>query len=103
MTTLTGPAVVPANEHGTGFVAVAIRFPDEPVAHRAVDLYTRPDNTPSGVPTRFDGTQPFRQEIRPACRPDSNRAEPFYRLSVPSALHRGATACDARECFGGES
>ncbi|GGQ77670.1 hypothetical protein [Couchioplanes azureus] len=100
--TATIPAgVIPAVERGIGFVAVAVQFPAEPVAHRVTRLFHRPDGTQGGIPVRFDGTEPIRIEIRPACRPDSDPAERLYELSVPTALARGATACGHGDCFGG--
>ena len=99
---MTTIALIPANERLTGFVAVAIGFPDEPAAHRIERLYHRPDGTQMGVPTKFDGSTPFRDEIRPACRPDSDPSDRLYELSVPTALDRGAVACSSAACFGGE-
>lgn len=102
MSTTVTAAVIPANEHGTGFVAVAIRFPADPAAHRIERTYHRPDGTTGGMPVKFDDRDPFTVEIRPACRPDSDPGERFYELSVPYALGRGAAPCDRPECFGGE-
>ncbi|XVV14423.1 hypothetical protein ACQP2X_08790 [Actinoplanes sp. CA-131856] len=107
MTTITGAApgiaMIPENEWLTGFVAVSIRFPADPGAHRIERLYHRPDGTEMGAPTKFDGSTPFRDEIRPACRPGSDPSDRLYELSVPAALHRGASACLDPACFGGES
>jgi hypothetical protein len=100
MTTTTS-ALIPDTEHSTGFVAVALRFPDDPTAHRVTRVFTRPDETEAGQPARFDGPKSTTAEIRPACRPDSDPAERLYELSIPTALARGAVACDQRECFGG--
>ncbi|OJF15525.1 hypothetical protein [Couchioplanes caeruleus] len=101
MTATIRVGVIPAVEHGTGFVAVAVRFPAAPVAHRVTRLFHRPDGTQGGIPARFDGTEQCRTEIRPACRPDSDPGERLYELSVPTALARGATACGHDDCFGG--
>lgn len=100
-TTTSSTAVIPADEHGTGFVAVDIRFPADPAAHRVTSLYHRPDGTDGGAPIRFDGRDPFTTEIRPACRPDTDPGERLYELSIPTALARGAVPCDDPECFGG--
>jgi hypothetical protein len=99
---MTTTALIPDNERLTGFVAVAIRFPDDPTAHRIERLYHRPDGSEMGAPTKFDGSTPFQAEIRPACRPDSDPGERLYELSVPAALDRGAVACPSTACFGGE-
>ncbi|GIF02341.1 hypothetical protein [Paractinoplanes rishiriensis] len=99
---MTATGLIPENERLTGFVAVAIRFPDDPTAHRIERLYHRPDGTDMGAPTKFDGSTPFRDEIRPACSPDSDPGGRLYELSVPTALARGAVACPRTECFGGE-
>jgi hypothetical protein len=101
MTTTIPVAVIPANEQATGFVAVAIRFPADPGAHRVTRLFHRPDGTDGGIPVRFDGKEPNRTEIRPACRPDSDPAERLYELSIPTALARGAVPCGHADCFGG--
>lgn len=97
---MTTTALIPANERLTGFVAVAIRFPHDPTAHRIERLYHRPDGAPMGTPTKFDGSTPFQAETRPACRPDSDPGDRMYELSIPAALARGAAACDRPECFG---
>ena len=101
MTATVTPTMIPANEHATGFVAVAVRFPQEPTAHRCTRLFHRPDGTEGGMPTRFDGGNETWTEIRPACRPDSDPAERHYELSIPTALSRGAAVCGHPECFGG--
>lgn len=99
------PVVIPAGERATGFVAVALRFPGDPGAHRVTRLYLRPDGTEGGMPVRFDSTEQSREqsrsEIRSACRPDSHPADRLYELSTPVALARGAVACARPECFGG--
>ncbi|MFI7598419.1 hypothetical protein [Actinoplanes sp. NPDC049681] len=101
MTATIPAAVIPAAEHGTGFVAVAVRFPAEPTAHRVerVQHHRDTEDTPPeerGGPFAAGGW-----EIRPACRPDSDPGERLYELSVPTALARGATACGHTDCFGG--
>jgi len=104
MTTTTVPGAVdaiPADEHATGFVAVAVRFPTDAAVHRITRLYHRPDGTDGGTPVRLDGGNKTSTEIRPACRPASNPAERLYELSIPFARARGAVACDRPECFGG--
>ena len=99
MTTVAG--VIPAAEHGVGFVAAAVRFPADPVVHRIVRIYHRADGTTGGMPARFDGTDKTTTEVRPACRPDSDPAARHYELSVPTALHRDGIPCGHSECFGG--
>ena len=92
---------IPASEHATGFVAVAIRFPTDPTAHRVERVLHHPD-TDDTPPTDRGG--PFARggwETRPACRPDSNPDERLYEMSVPVALARGAAACEHGDCFGG--
>ena len=100
-TTNAASGLIPADLHLSGFVAVAIGFPAETAAHRAVHLYHRPDGTDGGTPVRLDGSNKTSTEIRPACQPDSNPAQRLYELSIPFALARGAVACDQPECFGG--
>jgi hypothetical protein len=101
-TATTPLAVIPAAEHGVGFTAVTVRFPDgDPAAHRITRLYHRPDGTLGGMPSGFDGKNKSTTEIRPACRPDTDPASRFYELSVPTALARGAVACDLPQCYGG--
>ncbi|MEU4239764.1 hypothetical protein [Actinoplanes sp. NPDC026619] len=102
MTITHAPAVIPAAEHLTGFVAVAITFPADPAAHRIERAYLTPDGIARGLPTRFDGKDPFTVEIRPACRPDTDPGGRHYELSVPFALARHAVPCDRPECFGGD-
>jgi hypothetical protein len=102
MTTPTTAAMIPAAEHATGFVAVAVRFPADPAAHRITRLYHQADGTLSGMPVQLDAAKSGWTEIRPACRPDSDTAERLYELSIPTALARGALACGRPECFGGE-
>jgi hypothetical protein len=103
MTTTMPAAVIPTDEHGTGFAAVAVRFPaGDATAHRITRLYHREDGTLGGMPSNFDGTNKSWTEIRPACLPDTDPGARFYELSVPSALARGANACDRPECYGGE-
>ncbi|RSM59477.1 hypothetical protein DMB66_27725 [Actinoplanes sp. ATCC 53533] len=99
-TTITG-AQIPAEEHATGFVAVAIRFPTDPTAHRATSIYHRPDGTDGGLPVRLTEKLAGWTEVRPSCRPDTDSSDRLYQLSIPTALARGAVACDQPECFGG--
>jgi hypothetical protein len=99
-TTTTTAVEIPAAEPATGFVAVAVRFPHDPTAHRLTRDYSRPDGTPMGMPTRWDDQTGFRIHIRAACRPDDTQTR-HYELSIPTALARGAVACGAPECFGG--
>lgn len=101
MTTTITAAVIPASEHATGFVAVAQRFPHDPAVHRITRLFHRPDGTPAGMPSRFDGSEKSFTETRPACRPDSEPADRLYELSIPTALARGAVPCGHGDCFGG--
>lgn len=98
--TITG-AVIPADEHATGFVAVAVRFPADPVAHRVERVLHHPDAADTPPAERGGRFARGGWEIRPACRPDSNPDERLYDLSIPAALARGATACGHGDCFGG--
>jgi hypothetical protein len=99
---MTVAGMIPANQHG-GFVAVAVRFPADPAAHRVERLYHPSGGTTGGVAATFDGrVLRSSTETRPACRPDSDPGERLYELSVPSALARGAMPCGHPECFGGD-
>jgi hypothetical protein len=100
MTTTIAAATIPAAERATGFVAVAVRFPHNPTAHRTTRDYSRPDGTPMGLPTRWDDHTGFRIHIRAACRPDDTQTR-LHELSIPTALARGAVACERPERFGG--
>jgi len=103
MTTTTTAAVIPAVEHATGFIAVAVRFPADPAAHRITRLYHQANGEPGGMPASFDGHNQSTTEIRPACRPGSDPGARFYELSIPTALARGAHPCDHPDCFGGNA
>jgi hypothetical protein len=89
-TRTTRIATIPASEHTTGFVAVALNFPGDTTAHRVTRIHHPSiDNQPGHV------------EIRPTCHPGSKPTERFYELSIPYALGHGAHACTKLACYGG--
>ncbi|AGZ39597.1 hypothetical protein [Actinoplanes friuliensis] len=99
--TTTAVEGIPANEHSTGFTAVALRFPADPAAHRIERVLHHPDTADTPAEQRSGPFAAGGWEIRPACLPDSNPGERFYELSTPAALARGALPCGHRDCFGG--
>ncbi|WP_433297421.1 hypothetical protein ACQP2F_40980 [Actinoplanes sp. CA-030573] len=100
MTTTTTAAEIPAAEHGTGFTAVPLAFPDRAEAHRIERLHHPDVRADADDPTSKILTRAW-TEVRPACSPDSDPADRFYELSVPYALARGAQPCGWPECYGG--
>lgn len=97
-TATVAPQRIPADMMGTGFVAVAIRFPAVATAHRVVHVTITPD---CDTPTETNGHAPIRRETRAACQEDADVADRVYELSAPMAHHRGAVVCPDPVCFGG--
>jgi hypothetical protein len=86
---------------GTGFVAVILRFPADPTAHRVAHVVVRADGTESGMPSTWTVTPGTHVQVRAACAADDPSVH-LYELSAPTAAARGAVACTDPECFGGD-
>jgi len=101
-TETVAPQRIPAGMMATGFVAVALRFPEAATAHRlAYVAYV------AGVAVQDDTTPAVawnaavRTETRAACQATADTVDRVYELSAPMAHHRGAVACPDPACFGG--